>query len=98
MEQFYVTHIKGQKVKEWIKYQKTTNVFIDKYLNTATSLNYYWHSFGSGSIGYFYLHATGKGRDGVVQTFSEKYLNCPIAGIWILKKQSTGKRSRIQLH
>ncbi len=37
--QFYVTHIKGKKVKAWIRYQKTTNVFIDKYLNTASSHN-----------------------------------------------------------
>lgn len=49
--EFYATHIKGQKVKDWIKYQKTTNVFIDKYLNTASSLNYYWHSLGTVALG-----------------------------------------------
>jgi signal transduction histidine kinase len=49
--QFYKTHIKGKKVKDWIAYQKTTNVFIDKYLNTASSLNYYWHSLGPVALG-----------------------------------------------
>ncbi|MES2883140.1 MAG: nuclear transport factor 2 family protein, partial [Bacteroidota bacterium] len=47
----FVTHIKGEKVKDWIAYQKTTNVFIDRYLNTATSLNYYWHSLGPVALG-----------------------------------------------
>jgi signal transduction histidine kinase/ketosteroid isomerase-like protein len=49
--QFYKTHIKGKKVKDWIAYQKTTNVFIDKYLNTASSLNYYWYSLGPVAMG-----------------------------------------------
>ncbi|MBX9785544.1 MAG: nuclear transport factor 2 family protein, partial [Chitinophagaceae bacterium] len=49
--QLYITHIKGQKVKGWIAYQKTTNVFIDKYLYKAASLNYYWHSLGPVALG-----------------------------------------------
>src|ERR1700729_2133034 len=39
--EFMVAHIKGDEVKAWLEYQKTTNVFIDDYLNTASSLNYY---------------------------------------------------------
>ena len=39
---FHIAHIKGAKaVKEWLSYQKTTNVFIDNFLSKATSLNYY---------------------------------------------------------
>ncbi len=49
--EFYVTHIKDDAVKDWIAYQKTTNVFIDDYLNTATSLNYYWYSLGPVALG-----------------------------------------------
>ena len=49
--QFYITHIKGKRVKEWIAYQKTTNVFVDKFLNTASSLNYYWYSLGPVALG-----------------------------------------------
>lgn len=45
------SHIKGQKVKEWLAYQKTTNVFIDNYLKTAASLNYYWFSLGPVALG-----------------------------------------------
>ena len=42
--EFFSTNINGDAVKDWIAYQKTTNVFIDDYLYTASSLNYYWHS------------------------------------------------------
>jgi hypothetical protein len=47
----FITHIKGDEVKDWIEYQKTTNVFIDKYLETASSLNYYWFSLGPVALG-----------------------------------------------
>src|SRR5579871_431205 len=49
--EFYISHIKGKKVKEWIKYQKSTNVFIDKFLEKASSLNYYWYSLGPVALG-----------------------------------------------
>ncbi|HUR66291.1 MAG TPA: tetratricopeptide repeat protein [Chitinophagaceae bacterium] len=49
--EFYTTHIKGKEVKAWIAYQKTTNVFIDTYLETTTSLSYYWHSLGPVALG-----------------------------------------------
>jgi len=48
----YFTQIKGEeKVKEWLAYQKTTNVFIDPFLETAPSLNYYWFSLGPVALG-----------------------------------------------
>ncbi|HEX5150631.1 MAG TPA: ATP-binding protein [Parafilimonas sp.] len=49
--EFYITHIKGDEVKNWMAYQKTTNVFIDDYINTASSLNYYWYSLGPVALG-----------------------------------------------
>jgi signal transduction histidine kinase/ketosteroid isomerase-like protein len=49
--EIYITHIKGEKVKDWITYQKTTNVFIDRFLEKASSLNYYWHSLGPVALG-----------------------------------------------
>ncbi|HXL54975.1 MAG TPA: hypothetical protein VN958_01880, partial [Chitinophagaceae bacterium] len=49
--QVFITHIKGEEVKDWIAYQKTTNVFIDDYLYTASSLNYYWYSLGAVALG-----------------------------------------------
>ena len=51
-----ITHIKGKKVKDWIDYQKTTNVFIDKYLKTASSLSYYWFSLGPVALGISTYH------------------------------------------
>jgi hypothetical protein len=47
----FITHIKDNEVKNWIAYQKTTNVFIDKYLEAASSLNYYWFSLGPVALG-----------------------------------------------
>ncbi len=41
----------GKEVQDWYEYQKTTNVFIDTYLETASSLNYYWHSLGPVALG-----------------------------------------------
>ena len=47
-----ITYIRGKKkVKEWIAYQKTTNVFIDRFLEKASTLNYYWHSLGPVALG-----------------------------------------------
>src|SRR6186713_1726234 len=46
------THgFKGEEVRDWLDYQKTTNVFIDTYLETANSLNYYWYSLGPVALG-----------------------------------------------
>src|SRR5688572_25058733 len=47
--EFFSTHIKD--VNNWIAYQKTTNVFIDDYLYTASSLSYYWYSLGPVALG-----------------------------------------------
>ena len=49
--EFFITHINGDEVKDWVAYQKTTNVFIDDYLYTASSLNYYWFSLGPVALG-----------------------------------------------
>src|SRR4030095_4721821 len=46
------THgFKGEEVKDWLKNQKSTNVFIDTYLEIADSLNYYWYSLGPVALG-----------------------------------------------
>ncbi len=50
-DEFFISHIKGKKVKEWLAYQKTTNVFIDHFLKEANSLNYYWDSLGPVALG-----------------------------------------------
>ena len=51
MEKLVNIHLEKQELKKWIAYQKTTNVFIDKYLDTAASLDYYWYSLGSVALG-----------------------------------------------
>ncbi|MEJ0106074.1 MAG: nuclear transport factor 2 family protein [Bacteroidota bacterium] len=50
--EFFTTRIKGKKkLNDWIAYQKTTNVFIDPFIETAKSLNYYWYSLGPVALG-----------------------------------------------
>ncbi len=50
--QVSISYIKGEKkVKEWLAYQKKTNVFIDRFLEKASSLTYYWHSLGPVALG-----------------------------------------------
>ena len=49
--EFFSTHINKSELPDWIAYQKTTNVFIDTYLETAPSLNYYWYSLGPVALG-----------------------------------------------
>jgi len=47
-----ITHIKGkEKVMDWLRYQKGTNVFIDSFLKKTTSLSYYWYSLGPVALG-----------------------------------------------
>ncbi|HET6999849.1 MAG TPA: hypothetical protein VFI33_00985, partial [Puia sp.] len=56
----FFSHITGEQLKEWLNYQKTTNVFIDKYLETASSLNYYWFSLGPVALGISTYHPLTK--------------------------------------
>jgi signal transduction histidine kinase len=49
--EFFSTHISKAELPGWIAYQKSTNVFIDDYLETAASLNYYWFSLGAVALG-----------------------------------------------
>ncbi len=49
--EFFTTYISKIELPNWIAYQKTTNVFIDTYLETASSLSYYWHSLGPVALG-----------------------------------------------
>jgi len=48
---FFTRNIEGAAVREFLKYQKTTNVFIDNHLTDAASLNYYWYSMGPVALG-----------------------------------------------
>jgi len=49
--QVWTHEFKGEEVRDWLTYQKTTNVFIDSYLEKANSLNYYWYSLGPVALG-----------------------------------------------
>ncbi len=49
--EFFTQGFTGNEVQDWYAYQKTTNVFLDSYLEQASSLNYYWYSLGSVALG-----------------------------------------------
>lgn len=48
---FFTHSFTGNELNEWLAYQKTTNVFIDSYLEAARSLSYYWYSIGPVALG-----------------------------------------------
>jgi signal transduction histidine kinase len=50
-EEIFIRSLAGKEVTDWYNFQKTTNVFIDTYLETATSLTYYWFSLGPVALG-----------------------------------------------
>ncbi len=50
-EELLTQNLKGKKLKDWYAYQQTTNQFVDKYLEQAESLNYYWYSLGPVALG-----------------------------------------------
>ena len=49
--EFFSTSLKGQEVKDWYEYQKTTNQFADAFLEDAQTLNYYMFSLGPVALG-----------------------------------------------
>jgi signal transduction histidine kinase len=67
--EIFFSHLKGKKVKEWLDFQKTTNVFIDKFLETATTLNYYWYSLGPVALGVSTYHPLSKNEQGLFHRF-----------------------------
>ncbi|MFM2326105.1 MAG: hypothetical protein RIR31_307 [Bacteroidota bacterium] len=50
-EELFTEHIKGAALKKWYEYQKTTNQFVDVYLEKASSLSYYFYSLGPVALG-----------------------------------------------
>ncbi len=50
-EELFTESIKGEDLPNWYAYQKTTNQFADTYLESATSLTYYWYSLGPVALG-----------------------------------------------
>ena len=67
--EIFFSHLKGKKVKEWLDFQKTTNVFIDKFLETASTLNYYWYSLGPVALGISTYHPLVKNEQGLFHRF-----------------------------
>jgi signal transduction histidine kinase len=67
--EIFTRQLKGKDLREWIAYQKTTNVFIDKYLEKAHSLNYYWYSLGPVAMGMSTYYPLSKDELAVFKRF-----------------------------
>ena len=50
-EAFHEEHFSGKGLSAWVAYQSTTPQFVDTYLYTADSLNYYFYSMGPVALG-----------------------------------------------
>jgi signal transduction histidine kinase len=71
--EIYFNHLNGKKLKEWLNFQKTTNVFIDKFLATASSLNYYWYSLGPVALGMSTYHPLAKDEENLFRRFTNVF-------------------------
>lgn len=87
--EFFYTQIKGKKnLKDWLDYQRTTNVFIDDHIESANSLNYYWHSLGPVASGISAYHPLTDTDTGLFKRFTKvfelayrRYLDIETAGM-----------------
>ena len=96
--EIYITNIQGEeKVKEWIAYQKTTNVFIDTFLETATSLNYYWFSLGPVALGISTYVPLNDNEFGLFKRFLNVFELAYRRYLDIEKAEAQTKESQVQL-
>jgi signal transduction histidine kinase len=95
--EFMVAHIKGDEVKDWIAYQKTTNVFIDDYLNTASSLNYYWFSLGAVALGISTYSPLNEEETNLFKRFLKVFELSYRRYLDIEKAEAQARESQIQL-
>ncbi|MBK5270688.1 MAG: hypothetical protein JJE22_06710, partial [Bacteroidia bacterium] len=95
--EFFISHIKGKKVKDWIAYQKTTNVFIDKYLNTASSLNYYWFSLGPVALGISTYHPLTEEEENLFKRFLNVFELAYRRYLDIEKAEAQAREAKIEL-
>ncbi|HSN08164.1 MAG TPA: hypothetical protein VLS85_03955, partial [Hanamia sp.] len=95
--EFFISHIKGAKVKDWITYQKTTNVFIDKYLKTASSLNYYWYSLGPIALGISTYAPLTEGDQDLFKRFLKVFELAYRRYLDIEKAEAQAREAQIQL-
>ncbi|MBL7723948.1 MAG: nuclear transport factor 2 family protein [Chitinophagaceae bacterium] len=92
-----ITYIKGrEKVKEWLNYQKGTNVFIDTYLNTATSLTYYWYSLGPVALGVSTYTPLTKDEQGLFSRFLKVFELAYRRYLDIEKAEAQAKEAQIE--
>src|ERR1700712_3137296 len=95
--EYFTTNIIGDEIKDWIAYQKTTNVFIDDYLYTASSLNYYWFSLGPVALGISTYAPLGEGDIGLFKRFLKVFELAYKRYLDIEKAESQAREAQIQL-
>ena len=96
--EFIEAHINGNEVKDWLSYQKTTNVFIDDYLNTASSLNYYWFSLGPVALGISTYLPLSKKEIKLFKRFLKVFELSYRRYLDIEKAEAQSREARIEMH
>ncbi|MEO8772004.1 MAG: hypothetical protein ABI402_18040, partial [Ferruginibacter sp.] len=92
-----VTLIDGEeKVKEWLNYQKGTNVFIDTFLETASSVNYYWFSLGPVALGISTYIALNENELNLFKRFLNVFEMAYRRFLDIEKAEAQAKEARIE--
>jgi len=94
---FFSHGFTGKKVQEWLAYQKTTNVFIDSYLQTATSLDYYWYSLGPVALGLSTYKPLAEEEQELFRRFRNVFELAYRRYLDIEKAELQAKESQIQL-
>ena len=95
--EFFTHSFFGQEVKDWLNYQKTTNVFIDTYLETASSLNYYWYSLGPVALGVSTYQPLTQEENQLFQRFRNVFELAYKRYIDITNAEAQARESQIQL-
>ncbi|MBI1780825.1 MAG: nuclear transport factor 2 family protein [Sphingobacteriales bacterium] len=95
--EFFKRSLSAKKTKEWYAFQKTTNQFADKYLLTASSLNYYWYSLGAVALGISTYEALSKEEQELFVRFRNVFELSYRRFLDIQKAEAQARESQIQL-
>src|SRR6476620_1911885 len=94
--EFFTESFKEKALKTWIEYQKTTSQFADTYLNTATTLNYYWFSLGPIALGISTYHPLNEEGTNLFKRFLKVFELSYRRYLDIEKAEAQAREARIE--
>jgi signal transduction histidine kinase len=96
-DEFFTLSLEGQKLKDWYEYQKTTPQFADTFLESASSLNYYWYSMGPVALGLSTYAPLSEGQTVLFKRFRNVFELSYRRYLDIEKAEAQARESQIQL-